>query len=137
MDGCLSIPFYCWVSASTSDFLSLYGSLGTPLLLGPSFHLISLEWRLFLRASPFPVPCFENHLCPLICLPSPSTVAAAQMTPGEKSIPPPLCSTTSGPASIPKLWPLNPESHFSSSSWSHQRIHSPLWVPTSPSSSPN
>lgn len=34
-----------WVSASTSDFLSLSGSLGAPLPLGPSSHLISLEWR--------------------------------------------------------------------------------------------
>uniref|UniRef100_A0A8C2RJ82 Hematopoietic cell signal transducer n=1 Tax=Capra hircus TaxID=9925 RepID=A0A8C2RJ82_CAPHI len=50
-----------------------------------------------------------NHLCPLICLPSPSTVATAQMTPGEKSTLPPLCSITSGscsgcgPLSLPLL----------------------------------
>ncbi|XP_059760051.1 hematopoietic cell signal transducer [Balaenoptera ricei] len=49
------------------------------------FLLLLPEWRLLLRTSPFPAPCFENHLSPLIYLPSPSTVAAAQMTPGSCS----------------------------------------------------
>lgn len=85
-----------------------------PSHLAPLSYLTSPEWRLLLRTSPFPAPCFENHLSPLIYLPSPSSVAAAQTTPGEKSTPCPLCSTASGPTSIPKVWPVGPGSHLTS-----------------------
>lgn len=108
--------------------ISCLWSLGLHTSLWPLFsmHLISIGVGYFSEHL-CPAPCFENHLCPLICLPSPSTVATAQMTPGEVLTPSPFAASLQV-LPFPKVWHCGPESHFSSLSWS-RRICSPLWVP--------
>lgn len=56
----------------------------------------------------FPSTLFWEPPLPADYLPSLSTVATAQIIPGEKSALLPLYGATSGTASIPKVWPEGP-----------------------------
>lgn len=96
-------PSHCWVFAS-SGFLPLTASRGAFLPFCPSFSFDLSGVEVTSQNITFPCPLFWEP--PL--LPSLSTVAATQITPGEKSALRPLCHATSGTASIPKACSESP-----------------------------
>lgn len=123
-------------------------SRGAPLPFGPSFALHLSRVDITSEDITF---SFGNLLSLLIYLPYPSTVAAAQVTSGEKSTPLSLCGASDfrycfPPPAAPKCgltFLEHPQrlsrspSDLPSPNRRLQRTHSPLWNSISPFSSPN
>lgn len=135
--ACLLIFFlFSLLGLSASyNFLSLSASPEAPLPIGPSFSFDLLEQSLLLRTCTL----FWEPPLPTDYLPSLSTVAAAQIIPGEKSTHP-LCHASLGTVSIPKMgfrilkYPQQLSRspfHLSAPNRSPQRIWSPLQLPIS------